>query len=555
MSSGVSVADIPARMPARLPLAIRLALRELRSGLSGFTVFVACIALGVAAIAGVASLAHTLTLSLERQGQAILGGDMSLTLVHRQTTPEERGFLERKGAVSETATLRAMARKVSDKRAAMVRLKAVDDAYPLYGALRLTSPSGPVAPAVLLSNAGAAAVEKLLMERIGAQVGDLLKVGEAEIRIVAEIEEEPDRLSGRSAFGPRMIVSQETLRSTQLLQPGSIVNWHYRLRLPPGAGARSLEALKAEITSRYPESGFQIRDRGNPAPRLNRMAQRFGQFLTLAGITTLMIGGVGVANAVAAYLARKRAAIATFKCLGASGGLVFRVYLAEVLMLALAGTAIGLALGSLLPGAVAKVLEGALPVALAIEPQPVALALAALYGVLTALMFVLWPLGRARDLPPALLFRQAVSDEGRWPRYVFVAGSALCALGIVAVAVATAQDRLIAFLACAGIGASLVLFLGLGEAMRRIAARLPSSRVAALSLARASLAGPSGLTRPVALSLGAGLTVLVAVSLVDRSLIAEFDTRLPFDAPDYFVLDVPRDRMGEFRELVREREP
>lgn len=556
MTSAVTVPGSGSAAHApRLPLAIRLALRELRSGLSGFTIFVACIALGVAAIAGVASLAHALTLSLERQGQAILGGDLSLSLVHRQATADERAFLEQQGAVSEIATLRAMARKASDRRAAMVRLKAADGAYPLYGTLKLTDGNGPVAASQVLAKPGTAAVEKLLMERIGAKVGDLLRVGEAEIRIVAEIEEEPDRLSGRPAFGPRMIVSQETLRATQLLQPGSLVNWHYRLRLPPGADAGTLETLKSGITTRYPESGFQIRDRGNPAPRLNRMAQRFGQFLTLAGITTLMIGGVGVANAVAAYLARKRAAIATFKCLGASGGLVFRVYLAEVLMLALAGTAIGLAFGSLLPVAVAKLAEGALPLTLAVEPQPAALGLAALYGVLTALMFVLWPLGRARDLPPALLFRQAVSDEGRRPGRVYMAGSALCALGIVAVAVLTAQDRLIAFLACAGIAASLVLFLGLGEAMRRLAARMPSPRSAALSLARASLAGPAGLTRPVALSLGAGLTVLVAVSLVDRSLIAEFDTRLPLDAPDYFVLDVPRDRMAGFRQIVHAREP
>ncbi|MEC9368967.1 MAG: FtsX-like permease family protein [Pseudomonadota bacterium] len=539
----------------RAPLPLRLAIRELRSGLSGFTVFVACIALGVAAIAGVGSLARTLTLSLERQGQEILGGDMSLSLVHRQATAEERAAMEADGTVSEIATLRAMARKVSDKRAAMVRLKAADASYPLYGTLRLKGESGPIAAEQVLTRTGTAVAERLLLERIGARIGDVVKVGETEIRIVAEIEKEPDQLSGRPTFGPRMIVSQETLRATQLLQPGSLVNWHYRLRLPEGADARRLDRLKTEFAARFPESGFQIRDRSNPAPRLERMAARFGQFLTLAGITTLMIGGVGVANAVAAYLERKRGAIATFKCLGASGSLVFRVYLAEVLMLALAGVAIGLVAGSLLPLAVAKVAEGALPVALAVELQPGALALAALYGLLTALLFVLWPLGRARDLPPALLFRQGVSAEASRPHRRYLAGSAVCAAGIVLVAVATAQDRLLAFLACLGIAAALLLFLGLGMAMRRLAARLPAARHAALSLARASLAGPAGLTRPVALSLGAGLTVLVAVSLVDRSLIAEFDTRLPIDAPDYFVLDVPRERIGEFREIVHDREP
>ncbi len=539
-----------------MPLVLRLALRDLRLGWSGFAIFVACISLGVAAIAGIGSLAGALETGLARQGQTILGGDLSLRLVHRQANAEQRGFMSNLGSVSEVATMRAMSRAENGKRLALVRLKAVDKRYPLYGEVALDA-NGTQLQMSSLHAPGVIAVEPLLLERLEMKVGESLHIGNASLKIIAQLIREPDQLAGRPSFGPRVLMSLENLNATGLFQPGSLIRWRYRIALsdPEQAGETGLGSITKKIEKRFPDAGFTIRDRRNPSPSVARVAGRLSQFLTLVGITTLMIGGIGVANAIAAYLARKRPVIAAFKCLGASGSAIFSIYLTEVMMLAGLGTLIGLGLGALLPLGVAILGAGALPVQLALEPQPFALALASAYGLLTALMFVFWPLGQARDLPAALLLRQQVSDEQSRPRKRYIALSIGCGLMLAGIAIASAQARLLAVLACAGLVAVFCLFLGLGWLIERIARRLPRPKNVAFALARASLSGPGGLARPVSLSLGASLTLLCAVALVNASLQKEFETTIPSKAPSYFVLDVGKEQMGTLEALVRRHEP
>ncbi len=556
MSAEALTTHRPSGRKFSLPLVLRLAVRDLRLGWTSFAIFVACIALGVAAIAGIGSLASALETGLARQGQAILGGDVSLRLVHRQANTEQLDVMGKFGTVSEVATLRAMARKEDGDGAALVRLKAVDDRYPLYGNTSLTA-DGKTQTITALRAAGTMAAEPLLLERLNLKVGESVRIGNADLKIVAELMREPDQLSGRPAFGPRVLMSLENLKSTGLVQPGSLIRWQYRIALdnPEASGATGLDALRKQIESQYPDAGFIIRDRRNPSPNVKRVASRLSQFLTLVGITTLMIGGIGVANAIASYLARKRPVIAAFKCLGASGGTIFRIYLTEILVLAGIGIVAGLALGALLPAAVAAAGAGAIPVDLALDPQPFALLLASAYGVLTALMFVFWPLGQARDLSAALLLRQQVSSETSRPRKIYIAASVLCGLALAGIAIASAEMRLLAALACAGLLVVFCLFLGLGVLIERIARRIPRPRHPSLALARASLASPGGLARPVALSLGASLALLSAVALVNATLQKEFETAIPAKAPSYFVLDVHKDQVDPLSDIVRKHEP
>src|ERR1700754_126255 len=117
-------------------LALRYALRELRGGLRGFYVFIACIALGVMAIAGVGSVAASLGEGLAREGRTLLGGDVAFSLIQREARPDEVAFLRTRGQLSIAATLRAMAR-TGDGRLALVEVKAVDGQYPMIGELAL----------------------------------------------------------------------------------------------------------------------------------------------------------------------------------------------------------------------------------------------------------------------------------------------------------------------------------------------------------------------------------------------------------------------------------
>src|SRR5262249_52654547 len=310
--TGASVL-VAARPAGRSTLAWRLAIRELRGGLRGFYVFIACTALGVTAIAGVGSLARSLADGLAHEGRVILGGDAVFPLVHREAHPPERALLESKGRVSVAATMRAMAR-TDDGRAALIEIKAVDDAYPLYGAVRL-NPDRPTSELLSARNGVFGAVaDPVLLARLDLAPGARIRIGESTVEIRASLEAEPDKLATRFTLRPRLLMSQEGLRATGLLQPGSLVRWNYRLRLfDNDAGDRATAAAVNEAHAAFPDAGWEIRTRDNASPELGRSIARFTQFLTLVGLTSLLVGGVGVANAVKSYLDRKRDVIATLK--------------------------------------------------------------------------------------------------------------------------------------------------------------------------------------------------------------------------------------------------
>ncbi len=300
-------------------LPLRFALRELRGGLRGFYVFIACIALGVMSIAGVGSLAASLASGLSRQGQVILGGDLAFTLIQREAKPDELAFLHSHGTVSSAATLRAMAR-ADNGQATLVEMKAVDGAYPLYGQATL-DPAGSLHDA-LAEHDGVfgAAADPTLLTRLNLKPGARLSVGNAKFEIRAALTNEPDKLAGGIGFGPRLLVSDAALRATGLLQPGSLVHWHYQLRLPANdASDEAAKAVTAQARKQFPQAGWEIRNRSNASPNLERDVERFTQFLTIVGLTALLVGGVGVGNAVQSHLDRKRDVIATMKALGASG--------------------------------------------------------------------------------------------------------------------------------------------------------------------------------------------------------------------------------------------
>ena len=224
----MSVAAKSARRDRAALLPLRFALRELRGGLRGFYVFIACIALGVMAIAGVGSVAASLGEGLAREGRALLGGDLAFALIQREATPDEVAFLRSRGQVSVAATLRAMAR-TGDDRLALVELKAVDAAYPMLGELTL-DPKVPLAD-LFAEHDGAfgAAADSTLLARLDLKIGDRLSIGGASFQIRSVVETEPDKLAGGVGLGPRFLVSQAGLRATGLLQPGSLVRWIYRL--------------------------------------------------------------------------------------------------------------------------------------------------------------------------------------------------------------------------------------------------------------------------------------------------------------------------------------
>ena len=448
-------------------------MRELRGGLRGFYVFIACIALGVMAIAGVGSVAASLGEGLAREGRTLLGGDVAFSLIQREAKPDEVAFLRSRGQLSVAATLRAMVR-TSDGRLALVELKAVDDAYPMLGELTL-EPKMSVAD-LLAERDGVfgAAADFTLLARLDLKLGDRVSIGSASFQIRSVIDAEPDKLAGGVGLGPRFLVSEAALRATGLLQPGSLVRWIYRVKLPDNAtDDRAATALINEVRNALPEAGWEIRSRSNASPQLERSISRFTQFLTLVGLAALLVGGVGVANAVKSHIDRRRDVIATFKALGATGRDVFTIYLTQVIVLAGIGSVIGLAAGAALPFIIVGVFGKLLPLPVVPALHPDELALSFVYGLLTALAFGLWPLGRVHDVPVAALFREAIASEWHRPRWRYLALMALVIALLIAVVIGLAYDKRVATVFVVSSIAVFALLRGIAAGLMALARRLP----------------------------------------------------------------------------------
>jgi putative ABC transport system permease protein len=550
-----SIADETAYQARTSSLAFRYALRELRGGLRGFYVFIACIALGVMAIAGVGSVAASLGDGLAREGRTLLGGDVAFSMIQREAKPEDVAFLRSRGSLSVAATLRAMAR-ADNGQLALVELKAVDAAYPMLGAVTL-DPKMPL-PALFAERNGVfgAAVDSTLLARFDLKLGDRVNVGNTTFELRSVVVAEPDKLAGNVGLGPRFLTSEAGLRATGLLQPGSLVRWIYRVKLPDNAADdRAAAAFIADARAASPEAGWEIRSRANASPQLERTISRFTQFLTLVGLAALLVGGVGVANAVKSHIDRRRDVIATFKAVGATGRDVFTIYTTQVVVLAALGSVIGLAVGAAMPFAIVGLFGKILPLPVVPSLHFDELALSFIYGLLTALAFGLWPLGRVHDVPVAALFRETVASTWHRPRWRYLALMALVIATLVAVAIGLAYDKRVAAVFVASSIAVFLLLRAVAAGLMALAQRLPRPRMTMLRLAIANIHRPGALTPSVVLSLGLGLAVLVTITQIDGNLRRQFLAALPERAPSFYFIDIPSSEADRFDAFLKKLAP
>lgn len=529
--------------------AFRIARRELRGGLRGFRVFLACLALGVGAIAAVGSIASSVISGLEEDGAILLGGDAALRMTHRDISADERAFLEKSADVSRVVYLRSMARSGETGKRSLVEMKMVDNAYPLFGTLE-TSPAAP--PPDLFAKRGdlwGAVADSALLKRLGIDVGGKITIGEATYEIRGTIDTEPDRVSGARALqlGPRFMASTASVSDSGLVQPGSQVWYFYRIRLDDRT---TLDSWKTNLDQAFPDAQWVVRDRGNASPVIKRFIDRTTLFMTLVGLTALLVGGVGVSNAVRDFLSGKMQTIATLKCIGASSGLIFGAYLIQIMAMALLGIAIGLLVGGLAPALLADLLRDALPLVARIGVYAEPLILATAFGLLTALAFSIWPIARACDLPAAGLFRDSISRFRGVPRWPFVAATVILLAALAVLAIETAFSRVIAMYFVAGSAVAMALFGIAGVLIARAAKSVGRVGGTGLRLALANLHRPGAPTGSVVMSLGLGLTVLVTVALIESNLGNQITKSLPERAPGYFFIDIQNDQVAAFEKTV-----
>lgn len=542
-------------VPEKFSIALRFAFREMRGGLRGFYIFLACVALGAAAISGVNSVSRSINQSISAEGQSILGADVRFELNNRFATADELSFLNELGEITIGSNLRSMARKSDGSDQTLVELRSVDNAYPLFGEL-VTEPALPRAD-LLFKNGDifGAAVAPILLDRLSLEVGDKFFLGDAEFEIRATILTEPDALSEGFGFAPRMMISDEALVASGLIRIGSLVEHSYRIDLAGEPTNSELAEIRQTANEAHPDAGWSIRTSRRAAPALTSNIERFSQFLTLVGLTVLVVGGVGVGNAVRAFLDSKRSVIATFKCLGASARFIFVIYLLQVFLIALIGVALGLMIGAVIPFITSSLLTAALGISISASIYPDALLLAAAFGLVSALTFAVLPLGNAGNVPATALFRQWSLGQSGLPKPIYVIATIILASLLAWLVVATSDNDQIAIIFMGAVAFSFVVLRIVAWLVQIIARRSPVVRSTPLRMAIGNIHRPGSLTSSVVMSLGLGLTLLVALALIDGNLRREIAGNLPERAPNFFFVDIQSSEIDGFSTLIAEKAP
>ena len=540
--------------PSSLGLAFAFARRELRGGLTGFRVFLACLALGVATIAAIGTVRASIEAGLRAEGAALLGGDAQMGFTYRAASDEERAWIEQSAdKVSEIYDFRSMAVVTRDgiTERGLTQVKSVDSAYPLVGDVVLDPPMSLDAALSGKDGLPGAIMQPILMDRLGLATGDTFKLGSQNFRLMAALIHEPDSAGAGFALGPRTLVATTDLSDSALLAAGTLYSTKYRLDLPVGA---DLDAISTDAAARFETSGMRWRDSRNGAPGVAEFVDRLGAFLVLVGLSGLAVGGVGVSAAIRAYLARKTTVIAILRSLGAARRTIFLTYFLQIGALSLVGIAMGLVLGAALPLILGPFLQSALPIPTVFAIYPIPLAEAALYGVLTALIFTLWPLSRTEDVRAAALFRDALETARIVPALPYLLGTmALLAILLGAAGWFSGSYQLTLW-AAVGIMAALVTLAFAASGIRKLARSvLPAARKRpALRWALNAISSPKEATSSVVLSLGLGLSVLSAVGQIDGNLRNAIARDLPDVAPSYFFVDIQKTQIDGFLDRLEQ---
>ncbi len=525
-------------------LAFRLAARNLRGGFGRFTIFIACLALGIATISAVDTVSRGIESALREDGRAILGGDFTLRSVYLQAMPEQLAALKNLGDVSETIQMRANA--IEGDRSILVELKAVDTLYPLYGALTLED-GGDIHKA--LGGTGAV-VARDVLDRLDLKPGDSFTMGQGRFTIAGVIEREPDAASASGiVLGPRVLVTKEALAASGLLQPGTLFYWNYAIRLHPDV---AFEKARIAVEENATKFGWEAHSYIHASPTIQNVLDSLLQFLTLVGVSALIVGGIGIGNAVTAALEARYHTIATMKCLGASRRLVFWIFLIETLAVALIAIVIGIIVGVGVPVVLGPWLARILPIAPRLTVEAGTIASSFGYGMLITLMFALPALFHSGQVSPVLLFRSRLAMPPLYLGYRQMFTVALVLALFCLLLFGRSHDPHLAGVFLFMLTAMICAFAWAGQMVVTVARRLQpyAPPAAEVRLALANLHRPGNRTRDMMISLGMGLAVLIAIGLVETNFRQELASRVNGEAPTFFFLDIQRNQFAQFKQVL-----
>lgn len=513
--------------------------------------FIVCLSIGVAAVTSVSSFARAIDQGVRAEARQLLAAD--LALANRAPLPptlvDEVAKIPGAEQVRILETLTVVALPASTTgalRSQLTEVKAVGAGYPFYGDLELK----PAARLQDLLGEDGVVVAPELLERLGLRVGDPLRIGGEDFTVRGTVGKETDRVVGAFSLGPRIFLSLEGLKRAKLDQFGSRVTHRLLVKLPAGTSEAELENIAVSLRRAAPADGrVRIETYREAQPAMRQGLQRVESFLSLAALLSLLVGGVGVAQTVRAWLASRLDAIAVLKCLGYRPREVMALYLGQTALLGLTASAIGIGLGILLQMAVTQLFTGLLPVSQLSLVQPMAWLQGIVLGLGVSLLFSLGPLDIARKVPPVRVLRRDAEPLPPSRAMSFGIGAMLL-VGIFVLAFWQSASLLRAGVFTAGLVIVTALLALAARGLVRLAL-LPRQRAGLLlRQGLAALGRPGAGTTATVVALGLGVFVLLAMYLVETSLSAQIERDLPKNAPTAFLVDIQPDQWPGVREVL-----
>jgi putative ABC transport system permease protein len=543
-------------------------------------------AIGVSAVVGVSLFSAHVEYAVFTQAKSLLGGDLEIRSSHPLSaesrtildTLDQRGIT--RTHVSELVAMAA--RATMGNRAAqatqIVELKAVERAYPLYGVLKI-DPSAPLERLLYPDRSECetlpchgAVVQEALLLRMGLMVGNRLRIGTAQFVITGVVRTEPDRMANAFSLGPRVIISEAGLKASGLVQPGSRVRERELLRLAPDM---PYEPLRAELRGRLAADHVRVSGYRDAQPQLKQFLEQLSRYLGLIGLTALFIGGVGVGMSIHAFMQEKLKAIAILKTLGADSSILIGTYVLQAIGLGLIGSTAGMLLGIGVQSVFPPLLAGAFVTDL-LEQVGASTALSMVsigpllkggaLGLLTTLLFSLWPLLRVRDVAPSAIFRRELDLEtdasasklswrvklGLQDRFGATIAGALI-LGLAGLSIWQAGSWRIGGWYVGGVALAVLTLMGCARLVVSGLHLIPKPASITLRYAIGNVLRPGGHTAGILVAIGLSVMVIVTVSLVERGLLRQVGESRPVDAPTFFFIDLQPDQTAGFARLIRER--
>ena len=562
----------------------KMAWRETRGAWRHFLYFFACIAIGVGSLVGVSLFSANVDRAVTKEARGLLGGDLEIRLTHPLSSEGQalvKSLTTRGLTLAHASELIAMASRQTQASATpqatqIIELKAVDSAYPLYGAIALD----PAQPLEALLHPPAhrcggqvclgAVVQESLLIRMGLSVGDRLKIGQATFLISGIVRTEPDRMANAFSLGPRVIIAQEGLREAELIKPGSRVRERYLVKLPPGL---PVEPLLSELRSRLASDSARLSSYRTAQPQLKQFLDQLSRYLGLIGLTALFIGGLGVGTSIHAFLRDKLHTIAILKAVGADSATVISTYVVQAIFLgsigSLAGILLGIALQQGLPPLMADLFASNLLEQLGVSSELSRSSLwpllkGAALGLLSTLLFTLWPLLKIREVQPGAIFQreteqatvwQGMAPSRWWVRWgladrvnVGTAGGII--LGLSALAIWQAGSWSIGLLFLGALALALALLFVSARLFLRLLAWLPRPNILSLRFALGNVLRPGSQATGIMVAIGIGVMLIATVSLVEQALLRHVQENRPTDAPTFFFIDIQPDQTQEFMALL-----